>query len=445
MIEIAWWNFKKVEKRDTVNTGLTLDQILSSFVDPSEITKEQAMMIPSVAACVNLISDTVASLPIKLYKINADEQTTVEVKDDQRVTLLNTDTGDTLSPYMWKKMLVEDMLIYGAGYSYINKQRNLVKSLNYVSNPQVGVTLVDPDPIFKNLDIIVYGQQYKEFEFVKLLRKTHDGVQGKGVLKENNKILSVAYNQLLFEDLLYRTGGNKKGYLTSSSRLSPEAMTSLKQAFANLYQNNNENIIVLNSGLEFKESNSTAVEMQVNSNKVTNDEAICKIFGVPTMLLGGKTASSGVEMVYDSWVKLSIIPILKAFETALNRDLLLTKEKKTMTFKFETTEILRADILKRYQAYQLAVESNLLGIDEIRNMEGFKPLNFDYIKLGLADVLYDPETKQVYTPNTNQVVKMGEKVEGAAGPGETEPENNEQNEPPNTLKGGDNDESGNQK
>lgn len=412
---MAWWNFRKTEKRDTVNSGLTLDQILSSNVLASKVTREEALMIPSVASCVNLISDTVASLPIRLYEINDALETTSEVKGDNRVALLNDDTGDTLNPFMMKKALVEDMLLDGAGYCYINKQRNNVKSLNYVLNSQVGTFIVDPDPIFKKIDITVYGGVYKEWEFLKITRKTQNGVQGFGIIQENNQILSVAYNQLLFEDLLYRTGGNKKGYLTSQNRLSPEAMTALKNAFANLYQNNSENVIILNAGIEFKESNNSAVEMQVNQNKETNDEAICKIFGVPTMLLGGKTASSGVEMVYDSWFKLSIIPILKAIETALNRDLLLTKEKGKLAFRFDTTEVLRADILKRYQAYQLGIESGILQVDEIRNMEGYIPIGFDFIKLGLSDVLYRPETGEIYTPNTNQLAKMGDSIEGANG------------------------------
>lgn len=443
---MAWWNFRKTEKRDTVNTGLTLDDILSSFVDPSEITKEQAMMIPSYASCVNLISDTVASLPIKLYKISDVDETVEEVKNDPRVTLLNTDTGDLLNPFMWKKAIVEDALTYGVGYSYINRQRNTVQSLNYVHNPQVGVMVLDPNPIFKKFEFTVYGSIYKEFEFIKLTRKTIDGVQGIGTIAENNKILSVAYNQIVFEDMLYRTGGQRKGFLKSSSRLSPEAMTSLKQAFANLYSNNSENVIILNNGLEFQESNNSSVEMQVNANKVANDQAIFKMFSVPVELLNGK-ATGGNEMLYDSFIKLAILPVLKAFETSLNRDLLLQKEKGIYRFEFETTEILRANILQRFQAYQLAIDSGILQVDEIRSMENWKPIGFDFIKLGLQDVLYRPETGEIYTPNTNQLAKMGEQVEGATGTGQNVPVvggSPPTDNPP--MKGGENqNESGNQK
>ena len=51
-------------------------------------------------------------------------------------------------------------------------------------------------------------------------------------------------------------------------------------------------------------------------------------------------------------------------------------------------------MLKRFQAYRLAVESNIMQIDEVRYREDLPKLGLDFIKLGLQDVLYDPKTKQ---------------------------------------------------
>lgn len=412
---MAWWNKKKQptatgeekEERDA------LTDLLGANIDPSAITKEQAMSIPSVAACVNLISDAVASLPIKLYNVN-DAGESIEIKDDPRVILLNVDTGDTLNPYMMKKAMVEDALVDGAGYTYINKQRNEVTSLNFVSNAQMGVMMIDANPIFKKFEFVVYGQTYKEFEFIKLTRKTVDGIQGVGVLKENNLLLSVAYNQLEFEKMLYFKGGQKKGFLKATGKLSQDALNALKTAFMNLYSNNSsDNIIVLNNGLEFQEANNSAVEMQVNQNKIANDDAIFKVFGVPLELLNGK-ATGGNEMLFDSFVKTALLPIIKAFETSLNRDLLLNSEKGKLEFKFDTNEISRADILKRYQAYDFAVRNGILQIDEIRAKEGYKPLDLDFVKLGLQDVLYLPDKKQIYTPNTNKLTDFGKAIVGDA-------------------------------
>jgi HK97 family phage portal protein len=431
---MAWWNRKKqTEKRDySLN-----DLLLSASYDSSTISKTQAMSIPALNAGVNLISNTVASLPIKLYK--KDGQKIKSMDDDPRVQMLNTTTGDLLDGFQMKKAIVDDYLMYGAGYMFINRQRNNVASLNYVSNPSVGVALLNPDPIFKSYEFIIFGRTYKDFQLVKLTRKTRDGVTGLGVLEEANKILSVAYNTMVFEDMLVRTGGNKKGFLKSPGRLSPDAITSLKQAWNNLYANNTENVVVLNNGLEFQEANNSSVEMQINQNKITNDEAIAKMLNIPVEILNGKVTN--MDGLYETFVKLAVLPIIKAYETALNKDLLLEKEKGSFYFEFDTNELAKGDILKRFQAYDLAIKNGILQVDEVRAKENFGPLGFDYIKLGLQDVLYDPDTNEIYTPNTNKLVKMGEQpTENAPVIGESPTTGN----PPE--KGGEKqDESGNQK
>lgn len=400
---MAWWNKKKSASNEVRDYSLN-DLLLSSNFDSSTISKEQAMSIPALNAAVNLISNTVASLPVKLYK--KDGQKIKNMDDDPRVQMLNTTTGDLLDGFQMKKAIVDDYLIYGAGYMFINRQRNNVASLNYVSNPSVGVALLNPDPIFKAYEFIIFGRTYKDFQLVKLTRKTRDGVTGLGLLEEANKVLSVAYNTMVFEDMLVRTGGNKKGFLKSPGRLSPDAIKELKAAWKNLYANNEENVVVLNNGLEFQEANNSSVEMQINQNKITNDEAIAKMLNVPVEILNGKVTN--MDGLYETFVKLAVLPIIKAYETALNKDLLLEKEKGSFYFEFDTNELAKGDILKRFQAYDLAVKNGIFQVDEVRAKENFGPLGFDYIKLGLQDVLYDPDTNEIYTPNTNKLVKMGE-------------------------------------
>ena len=390
------WFFKKREER------ASLEEILiTSGVLTSSVSKAQALNIPALSACVELISMTVASLPIKLYS-ESDETTTAE-QNDPRIDLLNSDTQDLLNGFELKKAMVEDFLLHGGGYTYINRRGNNTKSLNYVDNAYIGVNK-NTDPIFKNAEIMVNGFPYREWEFLKLLRKTKDGVTGKGVLKENNTMLSVAYNQMVYEEVLVKTGGNKKGFLKSSGRLSKEAMDELRASWKKLYGNNDENILVLNNGLDFQEASQTSVEMQLNEHKRSNSDEICKIFLVPPRILTGEAG----EEEYNNWIKTCILPILTAFESALNKDLLLPSEQDKRYFAFDTTELTKGSIEERFSAYNTAISSGFMQIDEVRYKENLPPLKLNWIKMGLQDVLYFPDSEEIYTPNTNKLAKMGE-------------------------------------
>jgi HK97 family phage portal protein len=385
--------FWKKEKRETLEEVLIRGGALLG-----SITKEQAMNIPSVSACVNLIADTIASLPIHLYK---ETDSKVEVIDDERTRLLNEDTGDMLDGWQFKRAMVEDYLLSGSGYAFIKRRRNQVRSLHYVENNYISV-MKNTDPIEKRADIHVSGMPYREWEFIKLLRKSKDGSTGKGIIKENNQLLSVAYNTIVYEELLVKTGGNKKGFLLSETRLTKEAIEELKLAWNNLYKNNTDNVVVLNNGLDFKEASQTSVELQLNEHKNTNSEEICKLFLVPVRILKGEASPEE----YNNWIKICIMPILTAFECALNKDLLLPSEKKSFYFAFDTAELIKGNIEQRFSAYEIGVKSGILQIDEVRYRENLPPLGLNFIKLGLQDVLYNPETKEIYTPNTNKATNI---------------------------------------
>ena len=369
------------------------------LINPSEVTKEKVMQISAVRGCVEMISNTVATIPIKLYK--EIEDTVEEVKDDRRVYLLNDDSGDSLDVFQMKKALVKDYLVSGNGYLYINRQGNKVKSLHYVDESFVAVT-TNTNPIFKDADFSINGQIYEPYKLIKLLRNTKDGFKGSGIVEENKELLSIAYNTMLFEKNLVASGGNKKGVIKSQNRLQVDAMQDLRNQWKKLYANNNENCVILNNGLDFQELSNTAVEMQLNENKKTNMSDICAIFNISESLLKGSSTSEE----YKNFIKLSILPILNAIETALNKELLLNSEQGSFYFAFDTKELLKADMKERFEAYEIASKNGFMQTDEIRYLENLEPLGFKFIKLGLQDVLYDVEKNTIYTPNTGQLENM---------------------------------------
>ena len=386
--------FSFLKKRD--NTGDTplpqttpeiSDVLLQALINGEAITREKAMTLPAVAGAVDFISNMIASMPVKLYKYKSGK--VEEVEGDTRVALLNGDTGDTLNAFELKKAMVEDYLLDKGGYAYIRRSKNEVTGLFYVKPIDVAI-INNMKPIFKDYQIIVWGNTYKPYEFIRLLRKTQNGSEGIGITQELSKALQTAYQTLLYQLGLVTAGGNKKGFLKSQRKLGQEEIDILKQAWRNLYANNTENVVVLNNGLEFQEASSTSVEMQLNESKKTLMEEINNIFHIQ-------------DDFYETF-KQAIYPIVRAFVTALNTSLLLEKEKGKYYFDLDVKEIIKANVKERYDAYKTAKETGWLSLNEIRRMENMNHIEgLDIVNVGLGAVLYDFTTHKFYTPNTDTV------------------------------------------
>lgn len=376
------------------------DALLSAIIGKTKVTKEKVLEVPTVQFCLNILAGTISSLPLKLYK--EDEHGKVqEIKNDRRIFLLNHDTGDTLTATQFWKAMLEDYFLGKGGYAYINWMGLEIHGIHYVDEAHISF-MHNCDPIFKDYDILVQGQRYRPHQFFKILRKTKDGMRSRTIIEENPLIIAVAYSGLTYEENMVRKGGNKRGFLKSARTISKEIMDYLRDAFKKLYSNSEENVVVLNNGIEFQESSNTSVEMQLNENKESNAVEICKIFGVPPSMYKG----NATENDYNNFIR-TCMAILNDIECSADRDLLLESEKGSFYWAFDVKELTRGNIKDRYEAYKIALEKNFMQIDEVREKEDMEPIGFEWITLGLDQVLFNPKTGMLYTPNTNAMQNMG--------------------------------------
>lgn len=392
----------RIFKKDEIRTEIVSadDNLLKLLNVQTDI--ETALNIPAVSACIDFICNKVAELPIKLYKDNLNGKT-VEITDDERVRLLNDVTGDLLDPFQMKAAVVRDYFLTGTGYIYPERFRNDTISLRYIDSRRVAV-VKNSDPIFKVANYIIGDKTFQDDEIIKICRNSRDGVKGLSIIDEHSVLLSAAYKEIMYEKYLVETGGNKKGFLQAEKKVSAEALEDIRKKWKELYSNNESNMMILNEGLKFTESSNTSVEMQLNENKTRNNELICQIFGLSSRVVSG----TATDDEYVTAIKTAVVPVCAAFQAALNKDLLLPKEREEYYFAFDMTELLKGDILKRYQAYHYALADKWLQIDEVRYKEDLEPIGFNFVTLNLSDVLLDLKAKTIYTPNTNQTVKFGE-------------------------------------
>lgn len=369
------------------------DLLLTAILRGVGVDRATALSIPVVSGYVDLICNTFAMIPFKLYKETVEDgKRRTEEVNDNRVRLINDDTTDTLDGFQFKKAMCEDYLLGKGGYAYIKKIGNKFVGLFYVEDGSVSISK-NSDSIFKSFDILVDANVYKNYEFIKLLRNSKDGASGNGLTVEIGKALENAYKRLQYEYELTATGGSRKGFLKSQKHLDEKSMKALKTAWENYYSGN-ANTVILNDGIEFQEASNTSQQNEIDAKSRTFAEEIRTIFHI------GNT--------YDEFIKDAIMPIATAFATALNRDFLLEKEKKSYYFAPDTKELLKGSLSERYNAYKIAIETGFKTRNEIRYMEDDDALDgLDMINLGLGDVLLNPKTGEIYTPNTNSIVKMG--------------------------------------
>ena len=409
MVEIGLFKRRKKQeiRADTAQSAET--SILTFFGITGELTREAALEIPTVSACINKIGETISRLPVKLYR--RDKEEVIEIFDDPRIKLLNGSTGDTLNTVDMWKAAVEDYYVGRGAWIYINSNNVNVRSLHYVDSRNVSI-MSNTDPIFKAFNVQINGQNYYDFQFIKLLRKTRDGWTNITLQEESAAVLSAAWNALQLENMINASGGCKPGFLKSKNRLSDAAIAAIKDGYRKIYDNEEkrDKIVVLNEGIDFEAISSTAAELQMNENKKTNSIEICKLFGFPhTVIDGGASEDDNKKFIAV------VISVLNQIETELDSVLLLETEKEQGYYwAFDTKELTRGSLLERMQAYEIAKRNNILQIDEIRREEDYEPLGFNYITLGLADVLLDPATMDVFTPNTGQTKNLISGEERAA-------------------------------
>lgn len=385
--------FKKEKREEVMNESKADDLLLRALLQGQKVDRETALSIPVISGCVDLICNTFAMIPFKLYRetIKDGKRATEEVADN-RVKIINEETTDTLDGFQFKKAICEDYLLGKGGYAYIKKIGNKFVGLFYVEDSKISF-LKNSDSIYKRFDIMVDGNIYKNHEFIKLLRNTKDGASGKGLTEEISQALETAFRRLRYEYELTATGGSRKGFLKSEKHLDKKSLEALKQAWEDYYSGN-ANTVVLNDGIDFKEASNSSQQNEMNEKTRTFADEIREIFHL--------------HVNYDDFIKNAIMPIATAFSTALNREFLLEKEKDAYYFAPDTKELLKGSLKERYDAYSIAIKTGFKTRNEIRYMEDDDAIEgLDMITLGLGEVLLNADTGEIFVPNTNSIAKMG--------------------------------------
>ena len=263
--------------------------------------------------------------------------------------------------------MVRDYLLYGRGYAYINWSRNSVSGLHYIRASDVSYNS-PVDPIFRSTTYCIGGKAGTSRINLRLLRHTRDGVSGVSVVDENKEMLSIAYTTMLYEKKLIASGGCRKAYIKSEKPLSQKAMDDLKESWRKLFKLDGDAAIAINAGVDVKEGGILPVDLQMNENKIVNASQVYELFGLAAEIIRGTATDEQIAHAVQN----AIVPDYNGVRSYNSEPSASNRKKGKKYFAFDLKELLKGDIVKRYRAYQIALQSNFMQLDEGAIRRGFE-------------------------------------------------------------------------
>ncbi|RGO19717.1 phage portal protein [Bacillus cereus] len=429
-------NRQRIEKLEKRNKELedylynNFEEVFNEYNESSKISVNDILKIPVAVQCIDLISSSIAQMPVYLYKQNADGSRT-EIEGDNRVKLLNVSPNKHTGAYQFKKQIVRDYLIYGGGYSSIEKSDVdefgfTVDELYYLpkSNLNIRATKSSYKPVGATFDITSDGDGIQKGKVIDTLNennvlrvlkdsKNFDVFQGDGVLKTGQDVFKRALEETKFIRNIYKRGAFPTGVLTTTARLSQIAIDRLRNAWASLYggSDNNAKTVILEEGMDYKPLSHSPADIQLNETRKNTMSEICILFGVPESLITTAANKYGsIEQNSLHFLKHTLAPIINAFEDGLNLSLLDETEQDEYFFEFDVEQLSRATEKERMESFATGINSGLLTINESRQKLGYnKVTGGDDLLMGLGKVAMNTETGEKTVFNLGQNITMEDK------------------------------------
>jgi HK97 family phage portal protein len=346
-----------------------LGQLAASGVRVTPLT---VMGIPTVLACVNRVSGTMACLPVKLFRRVGEGS--VPATEHYLYNLISTEPvpGEMTSARM-RRAVQATATLRNQAWTLINRN-----GLDEVAE----LVPIEPQD-FEIRDMAgkktywLKGQQVSERDLLSITGLTFNGLCGADPLRYAKEAIGLTIALQDNAARFFANGSRPGGILSHPNSLSEEAQDRLRKKMTQQTSGKNAYaLMVLEEGLTYTLQRETNQASQFTEQRKQQDEAICRIFGVPQSKAGIMSDAhyNNVEQENQSYVTDCILPWVVEWEQTLSMKLLRPEEKGTYFFKFNLAGLLRGDLLSRYQSYAIGRNWGWLNVDEIRAMEELNPL-----------------------------------------------------------------------
>lgn len=337
-------------------------------------TKTSAQRIATVYSCVNVLSESLASFPLKIYRNNSKGEkeeirtSDLKFKNVKRV-LSKPNSIDTYFDFF--ERIVSHLALCGNFFAFkiYGMGDRLVNLLPIFDPREVSVRVLDNWTYEFNYN----GKAYTEKDIFYI--KAHDG---KSVLTYLSDTFDSAGAMTKYSKNFYQNYGMPTGVIESDKEMKSEAFKEFKKKWEDFYTGpkNAGKTVILDSGKKYKQISISNTDAQfLDTLKYTNEQ-ICGIFRVPPHLVQilDHATFSNIEHQSLQFAYYTMQPWCNRIERAIN-DQILNPIDSDLYCEFLMDSLMRGDTTARFQAYNLAKYAGIMSSNEIRRKENLSPVD----------------------------------------------------------------------
>lgn len=337
------------------------------------VTFDTAMATSAFWASARLLSETVAAMPLKCYRV--EEGMRVETTDHRLWKIINymPNRYQTRTEFMESIML--NLVCWGNAYIGVTRDsRGQVISLLPLMSSQMTVELEPNGNVLyqytsENGSLVRYDSN--AIWHIKLFGNGVVGMSPLGYARQSIGVAIATENRI---GKLAASGGKQSGILMVDKVLTPEQRKAVRSNFETLTGGPDDRLFVLEAGMTFQNTSLSPADMEMLQNRRFQVEDIARFMGVPSVLIndtsGSTTWGSGVQQLVEGFYKLNLRPYLERIESSITRHLMPRTEWGNIEIEFDFDALLRADQSARYDGYSKAIQSGQMTPNEARRKEG---------------------------------------------------------------------------
>ena len=370
----------KIERKERRSDGagkneLTLSELLDSTRQPGKIyvSEESSLALAAVWRCVALISESVSTLPIHLFKKQGAGRE--PVADHLLADLIKTPNAN-LNKSDFLQLLMTHLLLWGNGYAVIIRDRRYRPVSLKIVRPNEMMVDEDPDD---NLWYRSGTNIWPAYDVIHLRGLCVDGKKGKSPIAVHRENLELAFYAQGYGSKFFSQGARTTGVFETPGELTDQAydrlLAGLTERMSGL--ENALKPLLLEGGTTYKAISIPPEDAQFIATRKFQKNEIATIFGVPPHMIGDleRATNNNIEQQSIEYVMYCLMPYMVKIEEELNRKLLAEIEKPSHFFKFNINALMRGDTKTRSGFYKDMYLVGAMNANEIRAFEEMNPYN----------------------------------------------------------------------